>query len=104
MCRARSSKDGVANETMNAYINKQAYINFMREALGTVSDSDISAMESELLKDGYQLQNINGTDYYVNPKDSEQITQTIAQTIKSSQQDSVHGETQIWENRSCIKL
>lgn len=91
------TKDGVVNETMNAYINKQAYINFMRETLGTVSDSDISAMESELLKDGYQLQNINGTDYYVNPKDSEQITQTIAQTIKSSQQDSVHGETQIWE-------
>ena len=53
------TKDGIVNETMNICINKQAYFNYMREVLGSVSDSDISAMESELLKDGYQLQNIN---------------------------------------------
>lgn len=44
------TKDGVVNETMNAYINKQAYFNYMSETLGSVSDSDISAMEKRAFK------------------------------------------------------
>ncbi len=98
------TKDGIVNETMNICINKQAYFNYMREVLGSVSDSDISAMESELLKDGYQLQNINGTDYYVNTNASEQITQTIAKSTKSSQKESVHGEIQLWETGAVLNF
>ena len=92
--------DGIITETMEGYVNKQEYINYVNNLMNAEGAPVVTAeyVDKEMFKEGYEIEVIDGVEYYANKEDdnSEQ-TGSIAKWYKLNRAETAKGGQQIWE-------
>ncbi len=97
------ARDGSVTSDINAYLNRQEYYNWIQRMEGTGSVS-IEEIDKAMAKEGYQVQSINGVDYYVDSLSTQHEISSIAESAREDRQVSVHGENQMWETGLTLDL
>ncbi|MBP3702176.1 MAG: hypothetical protein J6I65_00175 [Lachnospiraceae bacterium] len=95
------SKEGSCTETVNTYINKQEYMNYMlemaKEIGGDTSVISPDYIDREMAKEGYQVTVIDGKEYYSDPKEAESKVCSLPQFYIKNQSFAAKGGYQLYE-------
>ncbi len=97
------SKDGTVTSDMMAYYNREGYYSWFEDIVGSESMS-LEEFDSLMTESGFQIQNVDGVDYYVDTTQTEHDASTIVGAAKGDRATSVNGEYQMWETGIRINL
>lgn len=95
--------DGIITETAKVCLNKQEYIDYINNLMNAKETPVYTeeAIDKDMKKEGFEIEVIDGTEYYVNNETSDGSSSTgtlsIEKWYKANQESTVKGSGQIWE-------
>lgn len=99
-------KNGTCTETLDMYVNKQEYIDYVNKLAGTTGAGQTTPEQVDKLmtENGCKVQVIDGVEYYMSSKDSIHKVESLEKLYKSNQPYAIKGGYQFWETGFSMKL